>query len=572
MNVLREEFHETLVPDRQLQIQERLDQFVYKQATTLSMSVCLTFLGYLYVLHNNGVLTTNAVVLSLAAIAVNIYRVILVQNDTTNYTPEQKKTMRSRYKTVTLGGSFFWVGVYVQTNAAVGNNHPANFLALLIISGLIGGTPSALGPMRRLSAANIFILGFSAAISTLYNGSSIHDYMLSGLALIYTALMIKYSDDFRKTLGFAIMERSAVESEMVSIKTLINSVPGYMTLIDKDLKYVMVNDAFAKSVPSNVVGERIGHLSDSGDFKDMVEEFAASDSEHQTKEMKMGPTHLRQHFLVSLSKIHSPFEGIAVLTMNIEDRMQMELALAKARQDMEHASRLVTIGEMVSSISHEIRNPLTIIAGKAAHYKMMATKGVLDTEVVSKEADVIIKMVDRIAKIIQTTLRFSRGDNDSQMKPTSMRQVIEDATALAGAKIKVEGVEMRVSNQFLDENVDCHPLQISQVLVNLISNAIDAMDGQPVKWVAIEIKDCSEKFQILVSDGGPGIPPELKEKIMQPFFTTKPVDKGTGLGLSISQSILENHQGKLLLLNDAPQTTFVLEMWKRSPLTNQKAG
>ena len=360
---------------------------------------------------------------------------------------------------------------------------------------------------------------------------------------------------------------------MLSIKTLINSVPGHMTLLDRDLKYVMVNDAFHNSVSANVIGHRIGYMSDSNDFKTLVETFAISPLESEIKEMKMGPIFNRQHYLVSMSKIHSPFEGIAILTMNIEDRVQMELELAKNRQEMEHASRLVTIGEMVSSISHEIRNPLTIIAGKAAYYKMLATKGTIESAIITKEADIIIKMVERISKIIQTTLRFSRGEQDSQIKPVSLGQIIEDATALTASKLKIETVELRVSqNDFLDQTIECHPLQISQVIVNLLSNAIDAMEGQAEKWIAIDVKDYGDKFHLLVSDGGPGIPADLKEKIMQPFFTTKGADKGTGLGLSISQNIMSNHMGSLTLLPDVKNTTFVLELWKCIPSTQSKVS
>lgn len=551
---------------RRQHIQERLDEFVYNRAATLSAAVVTAFIAYLAVLKSSDNLTTTAVVLAAIGVVLNVLRIALAHTAGSEPDEAKRSKYRFRFQIVTIASSAVWLGIYVQANAAVGNSHPANFIALLIISGLIGGTPSSLGPMQRLATANILILGITATVSTLVNGANFHDYVFAGLAVIYAVLMIKYSDDFKTTLSFAIMERGRFESEMVSIKTLINSFPGHITLLDQDLKYVMVNDAFHNSVTDNVIGHRIGYMSDSNDFKILVENFANSSQENEIKEMRMGPIFDRQHYLVSLSKIHSPFEGIAILTMNIEDRVQMELELAKNRQDMEHASRLVTIGEMVSSISHEIRNPLTIIAGKASYFKILAAKGPLDINAVTREADVIIKMVDRISKIIQTTLRFSRGDKDSQLKPVALGQVIEDATALTASKIKIENVTLHVTqDRALEQTIECHPLQISQVIVNLINNAIDAMEGQSEKWIAIDVKDCGDKFKIIVSDGGPGIPADLKEKIMQPFFTTKPADKGTGLGLSISQNIMANHMGDLKLLPEEKNTTFVIEMWKRAP-------
>ena len=96
------------------------------------------------------------------------------------------------------------------------------------------------------------------------------------------------------------------------------------------------------------------------------------------------------------------------------------------------------------------------------------------------------------------------------------------------------------------------------------------MEHQQNKWIRIEVIDLREKVRILVSDGGPGIPVEVKEKVMQPFFTTKAAGMGTGLGLSISQNILMNHQGQLMLLPDTAHTTFALEMWKEIPGATQQ--
>lgn len=568
------DFNRANIPDEQNeQIQCRLDLFVYKRAIALSIVTIIAFVCYLWVLEKSSALTPLAVVFCSIAVALNVYRIWLAQSASNDLSTIQRKHLRRIFEAVSIAISVLWVGIYCQANMSLGNDHPTNFLALLIISGLIGGTPSSLGPMQKLAVINTLVLGGGATISTIINGSSIHDYILASLSAIYTALMVNHASDFRKTLGLAMLERSTAESEINSIKTLINSVPGYMTILDKDLNYVMANDAFTKFVKSDVIGKKVGHLNEKSEFKALVEQFASSSFERKNQEMKMGSDFDQQHYLVSLAKIHSPFEGIAVLTMNIEDRVQMELELTNARQEMEHASRLITIGEMVSSISHEIRNPLTIIAGKAAFYKMIVTKKQLDPDKIANEADIIIKMVDRISKIIQTTLRFSRGEKDAQMKPTSIRQIIEDATTLISAKTKVEMVDLNIiQGPALDIPIQCQPLQISQVIVNLISNGIDAMEHQQEKWIRIEVIDLSDKIRILVSDGGAGIPIEVREKMMQPFFTTKAAGMGTGLGLSISQNILMNHQGQLMLLPDTAHTTFAVEMWKEIPHPIQNAG
>ena len=116
----------------------------------------------------------------------------------------------------------------------------------------------------------------------------------------------------------------------------------------------------------------------------------------------------------------------------------------------------------------------------------------------------------------------------------------------------------------LDEEhlVECREAEIGQVIVNLINNACDAVKDENQRWVKVEVCSNSEKVFIQVTDSGPGIPDDLKEKILKPFFTTKPVGQGTGLGLSITKSILDAHQGQLCLDENSKNTKFVVELPK----------
>jgi signal transduction histidine kinase len=116
--------------------------------------------------------------------------------------------------------------------------------------------------------------------------------------------------------------------------------------------------------------------------------------------------------------------------------------------------------------------------------------------------------------------------------------------------------------------LNCQEVQISQVLLNLIQNAVDAIEAQTTKkWIKLEILPVSNTCQIRVTDSGLGIPISLQDKILQPFFTTKDIGKGTGLGLSISSSIVREHGGQFFYDKDSPNTSFVIEI----PMTQQPA-
>jgi signal transduction histidine kinase len=115
-----------------------------------------------------------------------------------------------------------------------------------------------------------------------------------------------------------------------------------------------------------------------------------------------------------------------------------------------------------------------------------------------------------------------------------------------------------------DLYVECRSVQISQILLNLVSNAHDAALGQPTRWVRISAEVAPAEVSIKVTDSGPGIPPELRPRIMEPFFTTKEFGKGTGLGLSVSKGIAEAHGGRLSYDPSARHTCFVLTLPRRA--------
>jgi signal transduction histidine kinase len=117
----------------------------------------------------------------------------------------------------------------------------------------------------------------------------------------------------------------------------------------------------------------------------------------------------------------------------------------------------------------------------------------------------------------------------------------------------------------IDENltIQCRPSEISQVLLNLLNNAFDAVEDLPQRWVKIDVKEVDDQVNLTVTDSGQGIDVALRDKIMQPFFTTKPVGKGTGLGLSISSGIVESHHGKFVLDPKSPFTSFQMTLPKR---------
>jgi PAS domain S-box-containing protein len=226
-------------------------------------------------------------------------------------------------------------------------------------------------------------------------------------------------------------------------------------------------------------------------------------------------------------------------------------------------SKLSSLGEMSAGIAHEINNPLAIILGKAQHLKLVLNQESPSMDSVKRGIDVIESTSNRIARIIKGLQIFSRDGNRDAFESKSVRDLIEDTISFCHSRFKNHGTRLDIEEVPADLALDCQATQISQVILNLLNNAFDAVQTLPEKWVRIGVSDLGARVEIRVSDSGTGISPEIAKKILEPFFTTKEVGKGTGLGLSISLGIVKSHGGDLRLDRTAQHTTFVINLPKR---------
>ena len=228
-------------------------------------------------------------------------------------------------------------------------------------------------------------------------------------------------------------------------------------------------------------------------------------------------------------------------------------------QQLIHMERLATLGTFSSAIAHEINNPVTYILGNAEMLTLCwpSAKPLLEAHLDEDETHQAAMMVDGFEKmaeaILEGTHRISRlvttlksyGKKGGEVKKEEpLKEIIEDSINLVHHRLKKGFVtEVAVSP---DLKIFCDRQKISQVFVNLLNNAMDAMGGE--EGNIFILADTGEgEVRIHFKDSGPGIPPELSREIFTPFFTTKREAGGTGLGLFIVRGIIENHGGKISL-------------------------
>jgi len=223
------------------------------------------------------------------------------------------------------------------------------------------------------------------------------------------------------------------------------------------------------------------------------------------------------------------------------------------------SSKLSALGEMAAGVAHEINNPLMIIYTRSAQMRKMCENNHIDVKAFAQHAAQIESTVERISKIIKGLRHFAQDAEKEPFENVSLAELVTGTSDLCGERFSKNEIDFTIM-PIPDLILHCRSIQISQVLLNLLNNSYDAVVNQPVKKIVISFNQLPGFIEIVVTDNGPGISSEIQDKMMQPFFSTKPIGKGMGLGLSISKGILEEHQGKLYYDTTSSQTKFVMKL------------
>lgn len=325
-------------------------------------------------------------------------------------------------------------------------------------------------------------------------------------------------------------------------KTL-EELPMAVCSLGRDMEVLMWNRAMAEltGIPTgDVTGS---HLEDIPEpWCSLLIDFSQSKEPHfYRREIELDH---RPHW-ISLHKAN--IEG--TLTAGVYDQVMLLEDVTETQlleQELVHSERLASVGRLAAGVAHEIGNPITGIACLAQNLKYDST----DPAEVLETAEQILSQTDRVGRIVQSLVSFSHAGHASktEFEATSLRDCANEAIHLLSLQ--------RDKNQVLFCNdipktaiVAGDAQRIIQVFINLLSNARDASPEQG--RVMLESNEDEDSVTVTVTDEGHGIPPELIERILEPFFTTKEPGEGTGLGLAMVYSIIEDHSGHMDIISPA---------------------
>lgn len=246
-----------------------------------------------------------------------------------------------------------------------------------------------------------------------------------------------------------------------------------------------------------------------------------------------------------LSRTAELADSNARLLQQIAQREQTETALARTEQELVQAARLATIGNLSASLNHELNQPLTALSSYC-----QTTRKLLDKQLFSeadKNLQTMQQLISRLGNIVAQFKDFSRK-SAGRSQPVALGELVQAALVLVQHQLERQQVQLDWQPPAEEVVVSGDPIQLEQVLVNLLTNALQAMQQQSAPRLQLQLSGEQQQAVLLLRDSGPGIEPHHLGKIFEAFFTTKQRD-GLGLGLSISQRIVQSFGGSLTVRN-----------------------
>ena len=281
---------------------------------------------------------------------------------------------------------------------------------------------------------------------------------------------------------------------------------------------------------------------------------------------------------------------VTAVVRDVTDRKRLEQELERER-DL-RGQRIEVLARLAADLAHEIKNPLAIIHARASDLNEMEAQGMaLPASVVAQSCDSIVRTTERAIRVIRGVQALAHEGSHDPMQKTDVRGLIDQAVELMQTRFATHGIALETVVPDGLPMVECREVQIEQVLVNLLNNAFDAIDGDPQSrpWVQVRVSISDTDgavdavrgaatvhgaavVHIDVLDGGPGVSPENRARLMETFFTTKPRGAGIGIGLSVSQTIAQDHGGTLELLDAEGPTCFRLTLPVLTPHPTEGAS
>jgi signal transduction histidine kinase len=388
----------------------------------------------------------------------------------------------------------------------------------------------------------------SESFREVFYSQNIYIFSFIAFPLLFTALVFLFKGVLNANL--------LLKNQEGYVKNIIDALPESIVVMGQKGHIYHKNYQYLQTVEEFEMNLNV--------FEEVIEKYSlyAQVSDELRLRKKNG---VLQTFLVSVALLER--DKFILSFKNIQHLKDIQNDLDLQKSKLLESQKLSSLGEMAAGFAHEINNPLTIIAANNMILKKILTKINVSDEKVDKILNSNDETVRRISKIINGLRNLARNDDNSDFELATITKILEDPITLCNLKIHGTDIDFKVMfNGNENASVVCRPVQLGQVVINLLNNAFDAVQDYNAKWIRLEVDQDEAGVIIRIIDSGKGIPEAVREKIFEPMFTTKEIGKGTGLGLSLSSSIIQNHQGKIEIETKALNTCFKIFLPKEKLL------
>jgi len=423
------------------------------------------------------------------------------------------------------------------------------FVAAVLGAAARGGLgPGLLATALGAVLGSIFIAQFGVG-----EAANLAAYLIVGIGIS------AFGEWLHRVSGDAALATADAEAREAHLRSILDTVPDAMVVIDEQGTMQSFSSAAERLfgyTPAEAIGRNVKML--------MPSPYRESHDGYLTRYLTTGERRIIGigRVVVGERKDGSPFPmELAVGEMrsgdrryftgfirDLTERQQTEARLQELQSELVHISRLTAMGEMASALAHELNQPLSAIANYLkGSRRLIGARTDPESARLREALDKAAEQALRAGQIIRRLRDFvARGETD--MAVESLTKLVEEASALALVGAKQHGVRVRFNLSPSADRVFADKVQVQQVLLNLMRNAIEAMAeaGSPRRELVVATSAIDDGMvETIVSDTGPGIAPQIAAQLFQPFVTTK--RQGMGVGLSISRTIIEAHGGDLRL-------------------------
>ncbi len=459
-------------------------------------------------------------------------------------------------KVLSPGPVWMSEATFLVKNSRLCNSMPQQITVMDSNSGLLNDTDPVLSegtanPIRNIIVAPLNANNVLLGAMIFFNPS--FDFRKEDRRTRFLQLMVKSVSNAtfvlehtrQLTISKAALEASQwqILNSRNMLRTFFDNIPSYVYVIDRSYTIQIINNRRSeriKKTPQELTGtkcyEALYGNTTPCPLCRVADSFQGITAVRSLREWLPKETFVQWEITtIPIREETGVINRAIILDEDVTEKWILEASLAESE-------KLASIGQLAANVAHEINNPLAAIIANV----QLLRRDLKHADEFTREAmDLIEAAGVRAAKIVGDLLKNARKERREEFEEISLNETIQDAISMVSFEIRNRNVELQLELSPDMPDIIAHQNQLKGVWINLLMNALGAMEDVDNRKLSISTRYENNEFRVTVTDSGVGIAPEHQERVFEPFFTTKETGKGTGLGLYVSLQVIKDHHGTI---------------------------